>query len=163
MATIYRFIIEQKQTASKDSGGKPRATKGAGKKGSSMPLFGGSRGGVEHNRKMRAINPILNKVTNGVWEKGMRLTRAGMGMVKNYQEGGLKAAFSGPSIAIIIAFVLITVWNAFAKWNQRERASADKLNAENFKQLENGGAAIHGSYKIMVNGWSGRITYNENK
>ena len=31
------------------------------------------------------------------------------------------------------------------------------------KKLENGGGAVHGSYKRMVNGWSGRITYNENK
>ena len=162
MATIYRFVIEQKQGSGGGRSGSPRAEKGAAKKGKSLPLFGGSRGGVEHNRKMRAINPILNKVTNGVWEKGMRLGRAAAGLVKVNDKTG-KISLSGPSIAIIIAFVLITAWNLIAKMNQRQRMEADRLNAQNFKALENGSGAIHGAYKVMVNGWSGHITYNENK
>ena len=36
-------------------------------------------------------------------------------------------------------------------------------NTSNYKHLENGTSAIHGAYKVMVDGWSGRITYNENK
>ena len=164
MATIYRFIVEQKASGGSGDTTKPRASKGAGKKGKDLPLFGfgGSKGGVEHNRKMRAINPILNKVTGGVWEKGMRLTRAGAGLVKRNTETG-KLSFSGPSIAIIVAFVLMTVWNGIAKWNQRERANAAKLNAQNFKAMENGSGTIHGAYSISVNGWSGHISYNENK
>ena len=165
MATIYRFIVEQKTTGrdSSGTGGKATATKGAGKKGRYLPLFGGGRkGGVEHNRKMRAINPILNKVTGGVWEKGTRLTRAAGGLIKvNDQTGKIK--LGGPAIAIIIAFVLQTAWNLIAKWNTRERQEAEKLNAQNFKRLENGGGAVHGSYKLVVDGWSGRISYNENK
>ena len=57
----------------------------------------------------------------------------------------------------------MTAWNQIAAWNQRERANAEKLNAQNYKRLENGGGAVHGSYKIMTDGWSGRVTYNENK
>ena len=162
MATIYRFIVEQKTTSSGDGAGKSRASKGASKKGRDLPLFGGSKGGVEHNRKMRAINPLLNKVTGGVWEKGMRLGRATAGLVKVNSETG-KISLSGPSIAIIIAFILMTVWNQIARLNQRDRAEAEKLNAQNYKRLEVGGGAIHGSYKIMTDGWSGRVTYNENK
>ena len=161
MATVYRFIVEQKQSGSGDSS-KPRASKGAAKKGKDLPLFGGSKGGVEHNRKLRAINPVLNKVTNGYWEKGMRLTRTGAGLVKRNTETG-KISLSGPSIAIIIAFVLITVWNSIARWNAKERAEAEKLNAQNFKAMENGSGTMHGAYKIAVNGWSGHISYNENK
>ena len=164
MATIYRFIVEQKASGGSGDSTKPRASKGAAKKGKNLPLFGfgGSKGGVEHNRKMRAINPILNKVTGGVWEKGMRLTRAGAGLVKRNTETG-KISLSGPSIAIIVAFVLITVWNGIAKWNARERANAAKLNAQNFKAMENGSGTVHGAYSIAVNGWSGHISYNENK
>ena len=162
MATIYRFVIEQKAGRGGSGSTGPRARKGAAKKGRDLPLFGGSKGGVEHNRKMRAINPILNKITGGIWEKGTRLTRAAGGLIKINDKTG-KLSIGGPAITIIIAFVLITAWNAIAKWNQQERARADKLNAENYKKLENGGGAIHGSYKLMVNGWSGRITYNENK
>lgn len=159
MATIYRFIVEQKSTGN----GGQRATKGSAKKGRKMPLLGGSKGGVEHNRKMRAINPILNKLTGGVWEKATRISRAGIGMMKNVGEKGAKGLLSGPALYIIIAFILMTVWNAVAKQNQIARQQADKLNAENYKKLENGSSAIHGSYKIMIDGWSGRITYNENK
>ena len=76
MATIYRFVIEQKASASgggrKDtSPGNGGAKKGAAKKGRMVSIFGGERGGVEHNRKMRAINPLINKATGGYWEKGM--------------------------------------------------------------------------------------------
>ena len=163
MATIYRFIVEQKASGGASDSTKPRASKGAGKKGKDLPLFGGSKGGVEHNRKMRAINPILNKVTNGVWEKGMRLTRAGAGLAQNISEKGIKGAFGGPAIYIILAFVLITVWNSIAKWNQKERANAAKLNTQNFKAMENGSGTVHGAYSIAVNGWSGHISYNENK
>ena len=165
MATIYRFIVEQKtsDTGNGGMGGKARSTKGAGKKGKDLPILGiGSRGGVEHNRKMRAINPILNKVTGGIWEKSMRLGRASLGLVKKNTQTG-KISFSGPSIAIIIAFVLMTVWNGIAKLNQRDRQIAQKNNAQNFKAMENGSGTIHGAYLISTSAWSGRITYNENK
>ena len=166
MATIYKFIIEQKQTGGGSGtgrGGKPKATKGAAKKGKYVPLFGGGeKGGVEHNRKMRAINPILNKITGGVWEKGVRVGRALGGVVKKNTETG-KLAIGGPAIAILIAFILQTAWNITAKYNQKDRQLAEKSNVDNFNAMENGTGAIHGSYRIMVNGWSGRITYNENK
>ena len=163
MATIYRFIVEQKASGGASDSTKPRASKGAGKKGKDLPLFGGSKGGVEHNRKMRAINPILNKVTNGVWEKGMRLARAGVGLANNISEKGWKGAMASPAIWIILAFALITTWNFFQKMNQQDRANAAKLNTQNFKAMENGSGTVHGAYSIAVNGWSGRITYNENK
>lgn len=163
MATIYRFIVEQKASGGSGDTTKPRASKGAGKKGAKMPFLGGGKGGVEHNRKMRAINPIFNKVTNGVWEKGMRLTRAGVGFANNVKDKGLKGAMGGPAIWIILAFVFNTVWNAVQKWNQRDRANAAKLNAQNFKAMENGSGTVHGAYSIAVNGWSGHISYNENK
>lgn len=165
MATIYRFIVESKTS---DGGGTGRgskggtATKGAGKKGKYVPLFGGPKGGVEHNRKMRAINPILNKVTGGVWEKGMRLGRAAGGLIKvNDKTGQIK--LGGPAIAIIIAFILQTVWNFVAKYNNHARQIAERENAQNFTRLENGGGAIHGSYSIARDLWSGKQTYNENK
>lgn len=167
MATIYRFVIEQKTSGKGGSetgrGGKPKASVGAAKKGKDLPLlWGGKKGGVEHNRKMRAINPLLNKLTGGVWEKGMRVGRALGGVVRKNTETG-KLSIGGPAIAIIIAFIIMTAWRITAKFNQIERERAEKYNTENFKQLENGTSAVHGAYKVMVNGWSGRITYNENK
>lgn len=160
MATIYRFIVEQK-TRSSGEGRSPREKtgKGAAKKGRTISLFGGEKGGVEHNRKLRAVNPLINRVTGGWWEKGMRLGRAGMGLIQVDKETGKFAGFSATAVAIIIAFCL----QILMKWQRAEMQKAQKLNAQNYKQLENGIGAIHGSYKVSTAFWTGRHTYNQNK
>lgn len=159
MATIYRFIVEQKVNSSGD-GRTPREStgKGAGKR-KTISLFGGEKGGVEHNRKLRAINPLLNRATGGWWEKGMRIGRAGLGLIQVDKKTGKFAGFSGPAVAIIIAFIIQTL----LKWQRVEMIKAEKLNAQNYKQLENGIGAVHGQYKITANFWTGRHTYNQNK
>ena len=161
MATIYRFIVEQKISQG-GSGRKTRDTstskRTTAKKGKMVSIFGGEKGGVEHNRKMRAINPLLNRMTGGYWEKGMRLTRAGAGLVKKNTETG-KLGLSGPAIAIIIAFIV----QMLMKWLASEQQKAQKLNAQNYKQLENGVGSINGQYRISTNFFTGRHTYNQNK
>ena len=160
MATIYRFIVEQKTQKGGDGRQKTEGTtKGAGKKGRNVSFFGGDRGGVEHNRKMRAINPLLNRITGGAWEKGMRVGRASIGLVKNAQEGGIKGVLSGPALYIIIAFVITML----LKWQQKEIKKAKEQNTQNYKQLENGYGAIHGEYSVATNILTGRQTYNQNK
>lgn len=161
MATIYRFVIEQKQTQS--SGRKSGSSGGSGKgttakKGKMVSIFGGEKGGVEHNRKMRAINPLINKLTNGWWEKGMRLGRAGVGLVQRNTETG-KWGLSGPAVAIIIAFMI----NMLMKWQNTEKQKAERRNANNFKAMENGFGAIHSQYVVAENVLNGRYTYKENK
>ena len=160
MATIYRFIVQQKSTA-KGSGMKERTTS-FGKKGSGskkVSLFGGEKGGVEHNRYMRAINPLLNKATGGAWEKGMRIGRAGAGLIQVDSKTGKFAGLSGTAITIIIAFVIQSV----LKLQARDRRIAQQQNNQNYKMLENGMGAIHGEYSIAVNYWNGAKTYNQNK
>lgn len=161
MATIYRFIVEQRAA----SGGDGRRTKpegsgrkSAAKKGRWVSIFGGEKGGVEHNRKMRAINPLLNRATGGWWEKGMRVGRAATGLVTRNTETG-KLGISGPAIAIIIAFAI----QMLLKWQKIEQIKAQKLNAQNYKQLENGFGAIHGQYEVSTHVLTGRHTYNQNK
>ena len=162
MATIYRFIVEQKVRQGGDgrqtSGSSTTSKKSTAKKGRMVSIFGGEKGGVEHNRKMRAVNPLLNRITGGWWEKGMRVGRAGLGVVKKNTETG-KLGVSGPAIAIIIAFVI----NMLLKWQGQERQRAEKMNAQNFKQMENSVGAIRGAYKVSQNVFTGRLTYNENK
>lgn len=159
MATIYRFIVEQKTRSSGD-GRKSNSGvgKGAAKKGRWVSAIWGEKGGVEHNRKMRAINPLLNRMTGGAWEKGMRLSRAGLGLVQKNTETG-KFGVSWTSIAIIIAFVI----QAILKYQKSEMIKAEKANTQNYQQLENGVGAIHGQYKISTNIWTGRHTYDQNK
>lgn len=160
MATIYRIAIEQTTSAKGEDGRKGGNRKGTGKStAKTTTLLGSMRGGVEHNRKMRAINPVLNKATHGYWERGMRLGRAGLGLVKYDKETGKFAGLSGPAIAIIIAFVL----QMLIKWNNQERERAKNLNAQNYKMLENGVGAINGAYQVNAEFWTGRQTYNQNK
>lgn len=164
MATIYKFIIEQKAAAEKSGrkGGEStkstRATKGAAKKGKMVSIFGGEKGGVEHNRKMRALNPLINRMTGGAWEKGMRVGRAGLGLVQRNDETG-KLGLSGPAIAILIAFFLKIGMDILKFYQDR----AKEQNTQNFKQLENGVGAVSGQYKVSTNFWTGRHEYNQNK
>lgn len=165
MATIYRFIVEQ--GTSRKSGGRKsgeNSDKKSAKSTTLLKMLGeAEKGGVEHNRKLRAINPLLNKLTGGYWEKGMRIGRAGLGLVKftknkntgKYQASGL----SGPAIAIIIAFCIQTIM----KHHSRLVAKEQEKNKLNYKALENGVSSIRGSYDVAVNVWSGKITYNQNK
>ena len=162
MATIYRFIVEQKSSggtggrkSSADSGISKKAT---AKKGRWVSIIGGEKGGVEHNRKMRAINPLLNKMTGGYWEKGMRVGRAGLGLVQRNTETG-KLGVSGPAIAIIIALLIQTL----LKWQKYEIGKAQMRNTRNFKALENGVSSVNGQYEIAVDFFTGAQTYNQNK
>lgn len=166
MATIYRFIVEQKTAASAGRKASSGGSKGAAKKGRAITLnkllTGQGKGGVEHNRYMRAVNPILNRGTGGAAEKFMRLSRAGLGLIKLKPKAGGGYAFaglSGTAITIIIAFIL----QAIMKWQNKDRVKAEKLNAQNFKQLQNGSGAIYSQYKINTNYWNGRRTYSQNK
>jgi len=161
MATIYRFIVEQKGkgggTGRKDQTSAP-SKKTPSKKGRWVSILGGEKGGVEHNRKMRAINPLINKMTGGYWEKGMRLGRAGLGLVQRNTETG-KLGISGPAIAIIITMII----QGILKWQSHDRNIAEQRNNQNYKMLENSSGAIRGQYEISVNQWNGRQTYKQNK
>ena len=159
MATIYKFVVE---TRTRKGSGRNADTgdsgKGSGKR-KTVTLLGSMKGGVEHNRWSRAINPLLNKATGGVWEKGMRLGRAGLGLVKFDKETGAFAGLSGVAITIIISFVIQTL----LKLQARERTRATQINYQNYKAMENGFSSIHGAYKVSADVISGRLTYNENK
>lgn len=164
MATIYRFIVEQK--ASGDGGGRNPVDgggnkKGAGKKTTTLWKYatGSGKGGVEHNRYMRAVNPVLNKATGGAWEKATRLGRAGVGFVKVDKNTGKFAGFSAVAIVIIIQMAIM----ALLKWQQKEKQKADRANAQNYKMLENGVNFVRGEYDISTNIFTGRHTYNQNK
>lgn len=163
MATIYRFIVEEGKSGR--SGGKregENSRKKTGKTKTLLNLLGsGEKGGVEHNRKLRAINPLLNRATGGQWEKGMRLGRAGLGLVKFREvDGTMKfAGLSGTAVAIIIAFALQTAM----KHHQKLIDKTDKENKANYKKMELGVGAIRGEYSVASNVWSGKITYNQNR
>lgn len=160
MATIYRYIVELREGGADGRTNNTTSKKGAGKKGKdTLNTFGSSRGGVEHGRRMRAINPLLNRATGGYWEKGMRIGRASIGMAKNVQEKGIKGVMAGPAWAIIVAFIIQT----FFKLQNKNLEWGQQRNIQNYKQMETGIGQVHGEYSVSRNFWSGRVTYNENK
>ena len=154
MATLYEFAITQYTKATDggrkgDTSAEPSRKSPAKKGDKTASLFGGSKGGVEHNRKLRAINPLLNKATHGYWEKGL---------IK-VDEAGNFAGLSGTAITIIISLIITTV----LKIQAQQREHAKSMNNQNFKMLENGVGAVYTDYDIAVNVWDSRATYNENK
>lgn len=162
MATIYRFIVENKYSGRGGSGRNATSSENAPKKatakGKWVSILNSPKGGVEHNRKMRAINPLLNKATGGYWEKGMRLGRAGAGLIQTNTETG-DFRVSGTSIAIIIAMLIQGIF----KIQKKQTEKANKENAQNYKAMENGVSQIHSQYTVDRNFWDGKATYNENK
>ena len=161
MATIYRFIVEQKAKAEQEGrkSSLEKVSKSPAKSKKTSSLFGSSRGGVEHNRKLRAINPLLNRMTGGYWEKGMRGGRAGIGLLKAYDKEGMKGVVGAVGFTILLALIITTLLKIQAK----ERAEANRKNTQDFKMLENGSGAIHGAYEVSSSWWNGRLTYNQNK
>ena len=161
MATIYRFQIEQQESRS-GGGRKSRDTsvskRTTAKKGKMVSIFGGEKGGVEHNRKMRAVNPLINRMTGGAWEKGMRVGRAGLGLVQRDSETG-KLGMSGTAFAILVAFLLKIGMDLLDK----QQKKAQKQNMQNFKQLEIGIGQINGAYDVSANIITGRQIFNQNK
>lgn len=167
MPSIYRFVVEQKVITSSGGGGRkgeatasPLAKKTPSKKGAkTVTLLGSMKGGVEHNRKLRAINPLINKATHGYWEKGMRLGRAGLGFVKFDAETSAFAGISGVAVSIILSMAIQT----FLKIQNEQREHAKELNNQNFNLMESGIYGIRGDYQISVNMFNSRATYNQNK
>ena len=164
MATIYRFIVEQRASGGDGrKGGLGGASRSPAKKGKAISLaqyYGaGGRGGVEHNRKMRAMNPLVNKMTFGAHERIMRLGRAGAGLIKVNPDTGAFAGLSGSAVAIIIAFIV----QMLLKYQKQQRQLAEESNKQNFKMLENGVGQINASYSVETNILTGKLTYNQNK
>ena len=159
MATIYRFIVEQQQGMGGGSGRNNGSTTKKNAKDKYFTLSGSL--GVEHNRKLRAINPVLNKATGGYWEKGMRLGRAGLGLltVKKKGKGAMSVGISATALAIILSFVIQTG----IKHHQKLIQQSEKENKQNFKKMETGETSVHTSFTVATNMWSGKRTYNENK
>jgi hypothetical protein len=155
MATIYRFIVEEKQgnanTATTANGvAVPR--NGAGNKGFNL---GGMFGGTEHNRFMRPINSVMNRVTGGVWEKGTRLVRAGGNVMNAGANGGLAGILGSVGFAIIVQFLVIEMMKMF----EQEKKKAREENQSNFLKIKTGQTVLGPDYKINKDIF-GRITYS---
>jgi hypothetical protein len=160
MATIYRFIVEAQRATgvTTDADGVVIPAKGAGSKGGSSGSgrgfnFGGSRGGVEHNRYMRPINPLLNRLTGGWWEKGNRLGRAAASLPEQFNQKGI-GALGSTGMLIILQFAIMMAVQAFGE----QQKKAKEENQANFLKIKSGQTTLGQDYKVSKNIF-GLITY----
>ena len=160
MATIYRFIVEQRGRGGSGNGG-------ASKKSTAKTitplkmLTGGAGGGANNNRSMRGINALMNSAIPN-YEKGVRFAKASLGLVKLKQKenGGYAfAGISGTALAVLFVLMLRIAMAHHKKLIEKE----ERNNNSNYKKLETGQTAIHGQFNVVSNFWSGKLTFNENK
>jgi hypothetical protein len=154
MATIYRFIVEASKNTgvAQDPDGNPVPLKGAGSKDTGFS-FGGSRGGVEHNRYMRPINPLMNRITGGWWEKGQRVGRSVMALPEQFKTKGL-GAFASPASLILLQFAIME----FDRWFREQQRKAKEENQANYWKIVIGQTTLGQDYKVSRNIF-GKITY----
>lgn len=161
--TTYQFIItSQTRGAGVGAGGRKstaKSKKTTAKSTTILRELTNNKGGVEHNRKLRAVNHLFNKATGGIYEQAVRVGRAGLGLVKFDKESGKAVGLSGPAIAIIIAFVLSLLDKLFNSM----RKSNEETNQRNYKALENGSSQVKDIQSVTANWFTGKINYNENR
>jgi hypothetical protein len=161
MATIYEFIIRSQGgvsgTAQVDADGNPIPLKGAGVKGGTSLTAhnptGKSSGGVDHNRFMRPINPLINRWTGGYWEKGQR----GFNAVRQFRaDWGEKkvGALSGVASLILIQLAIMEI----DKWFREQQKKAREENKANYLKITSGQTVLGQDYKVSKNIFGG-ITY----
>jgi hypothetical protein len=159
MATIYRFIVEARKATgvSYDADGNPIPAKGAGSKGgfslTAHNPSGKNRGGVEHNRYMRPINPLMNRFTGGWWEKGQRVGRAGVGFITEASTKGIRALATTGGL-ILMQFAIMEV----DKMIREQMKRAKEENQANYLKIVSGQTTLGQDYKISRNIF-GKITY----
>jgi hypothetical protein len=166
MATIYRFIVEgvgQAQatnllaTHDVDVNGVLVPKKGAGSKGGGSLVAhnpnGKRGGGVDHNRYMRPINPLLNRVTGGWWEKGSRVGRGALQLADELNTKGVKA-LAGTASLILLQFAIMEV----DKMIREAKKKAKEENQSNYLKIVSGQTTIGTDYKVSRNIF-GKITY----
>jgi len=160
MATIYRFIVEARKATgvSYDANGNPIPVKGAGSKGGASLVAhnpsGRNRGGVEHNRYMRPINPLLNRLTGGYWEKFNRVGRSVAQIGSDLSNNKGLSAFTGTAGLIILQFAIMEV----DKYVREQMKKAKEENQANYLKIVSGQTTLGQDYKVSRNIF-GKITY----
>jgi hypothetical protein len=162
MATIYEFIIRSQGgtasgTTQVDADGNAIPLKGAGVKGGTSLTAhnpnGKSSGGVDHNRFMRPINPLINRWTGGFWEKGQRGFNAVRQLPADFHKNKL-GALTGVASLILIQLAIME----FDKWFREQQKKAKEENKANFLKITSGQTVLGQDYKVSKNIFGG-ITY----
>ena len=154
MATIYEFIVRD-QTTTKESRmvdadtGEVIARNEVTK---SKP-FSGSNKGVDHNRYMRAVNPLVNRYVPN-FEKSVRAGRAIAGIYDTTLQNGFVSGFTGVGAVVMLELILVKLDDL--RREQIEKAKADNL--ANYNKLITGQTQLSNTINASKNIF-GKITF----
>ena len=154
MATIYEFIVRDqtkngKQEMIDPDTGEVIAKKSVAKE---KPLSGSNKG-VDHNRYMRAVNPLINRYVPG-FEKYVRGGRAIIGVYDTLVQTGIKSAITGVGAIVLLELALTKLDDL-----RREKIEeAKKENVANYNKLITGQTQLSQNVKATKNIW-GKVTF----
>jgi hypothetical protein len=106
---------------------------------------------------MRPINPLINQLTGGWWEKGQRLGRSVMSLPEAFRtkDGKFTAAgFGSTGALLILQFAIMMGVQAFK--DQQKKAKEE--NQSNFLKIKSGQTTLGQDYKVSKDIF-GKITY----
>ena len=154
MATIYEFIVRdqtkdgKKLMVDNETGeviGKSSVAK-------EKPLSGSNKG-VDHNRYMRAVNPLINRYVPG-FEKYVRGGRAIVGMYDTLVQKGIKSAITSVGAIVLLELALTKLDDL-----RREKIEeAKKENIANYNKIITGQTQLSQNVKATKNIF-GKITF----
>ena len=154
MATIYEFIVRDQTKDGKklmvdNETGEVIAKSSVAKE---KPLSGSNKG-VDHNRYMRAVNPLINRYVPG-FEKYVRGGRAVVGVYDTFVKEGLTASLTSVGAIVLLEMVLTKLDDM-----RREKIEeAKKENIANYNKLVTGQTQLSQNVVATKNIW-GKITF----
>lgn len=154
MATIYEFIVRDQTKNGKQEMIDPETGEVIAKKSvaKEKPLSGSNKG-VDHNRYMRAVNPLINRYVPG-FEKYVRGGRAIIGVYDTLVQTGIKSAITGVGAIVLLELALTKLDDL-----RREKIEeAKKENVANYNKLITGQTQLSQNVKATKNIW-GKITF----
>ena len=154
MATIYEFIVRDqtkngKQEMIDPDTGEVIAKKSVAKE---KPLSGSNKG-VDHNRYMRAVNPLINRYVPN-FEKYVRGGRAIVGVFDTLVQQGVTSAITGVGAIVLLELALTKLDDL-----RREKIEeAKKENIANYNKIITGQTQLSQNVKATKNIF-GKITF----
>jgi hypothetical protein len=102
---------------------------------------------------MRPINPLMNRLTGGWWEKGQRVGRAAMDLPNQFANKGVGALASTASL-ILLQFAIMQI----DRWFREQQKKAKEENQQNYLKIVSGQTTLGQDYKVSRNIF-GKINY----
>ena len=154
MATIYEFIVRDQTKDGKKLMVDNETGEVIGKSSVAKEKpFSGSNKGVDHNRYMRAVNPLINRYVPG-FEKYVRGGRAIVGVFDTLVQQGVTSAITGVGAIVLLELALTKLDDL-----RREKIEeAKKENVANYNKLITGQTQLSQNVKATKNIW-GKVTF----